>query len=559
MWFDTAIIDLDGTLYDYEAYHKRALYTVLKNLSEMLGVGIDQALEAYKVAAEKVKLELGNSASSHNRLIYFTKICRQYSLPPSYAFELSKQYWMVFYENIRPFEGALELLDLFKQKKVRVLVLTDFESSHQYEKLNRLNLLPFIDDVLTSEEIGVDKPCRTAFERALSVASTSPERATVIGDSLSRDVRGAYELGISGFHISADRFSELPNNWLSFATVMELYEWMIEFCSVVEDVAHLSRKFGSRFDLVQAAGGNISGKLGAQMVIKASGVRLGDVTTQKGLAYVDCEAISVDFSNDVVRAPSQYCSLTANRPSIETYMHAILGRYVVHLHPIELTSILSAEGGREFVRQILPSAAVVPYATPGIHLAKLLTDEVRSKQIIFLLNHGLIIHGESAKLVEGLVWEVIQKFAGKGDVIDAKGLNLSTELSTRIGNCLGEIPVVRLVSNTYISTKINTIRNLRLSFPDAVVYLGSKILDIEYISEDSIEQFVNKYGIPSIILIGNRVFVAGRTLASTMDVEEMLSACVAMHLVEPNQSALSREEVKFLSNWESEIFRRSSR
>ena len=559
MFFDTAIIDLDGTLYDYEACHEYALYAVLKNLAEKLSMDIAQIREVYKNATEKVKLELGNSASSHNRLIYFTKICRQYSLGPSYALELSQQYWSDFYEKIRPFKGAHELLNLLKQKKVRVIVLTDFESFHQYEKLNRLNLLQFIDDILTSEEIGVDKPCRTAFERALSLSSTAPERAIVIGDSLSRDVKGAYELGISGFYISTDRSSHLPNNWLSFTTIMELYEWIIELSSVVDDVTHLSRKFGSRFDLAQAGGGNISGKLGPQMIIKASGVRLGDVTSKKGLAYVDCEAIRIDFTNHVVGSPSQYCSLSSNRPLIETYLHAILGRYVVHLHPIELTSILSSKDGQDFVRQTVPSAAVVSYATPGIKLAKLLTEEVRSKQIIFLLNHGLIIHGDSAKLVEELVWDVIQKFAGDSGAIDAKGLNISTELSTRIGNCIGEIPVVRYVSNPDISRNIDTIRTLRLSFPDAVVYLGTRILDIECISDDSIEQFVKRYGIPRVILVGNRVFVTGRTISSSMDVEEMLSACVATHLIEPNQSPLSREEVSFLSNWESEIYRQSSR
>jgi FMN phosphatase YigB (HAD superfamily) len=52
------------------------------------------------------------------------------------------------------------------------------------------------DPVVISAEIGLRKPGRAAFERALSLVGEPPERILFVGDSLSDDVGGAAAMGL---------------------------------------------------------------------------------------------------------------------------------------------------------------------------------------------------------------------------------------------------------------------------------------------------------------------------------------------------------------------------
>ena len=57
--------------------------------------------------------------------------------------------------------------------------------------------------------------------------------------------------------------------------------------SLTKDFVEISRYAGSRFDLIQASGGNTSVKLdGNRLLIKASGVHLSEVNANEGYVSV---------------------------------------------------------------------------------------------------------------------------------------------------------------------------------------------------------------------------------------------------------------------------------
>ena len=58
--------------------------------------------------------------------------------------------------------------------------------------------------------------------------------------------------------------------------------------SILEDLLRMSRRAGERFDLVQAGGGNTSAKLSdGKMLVKASGLRLSDLNSEKAFVLID--------------------------------------------------------------------------------------------------------------------------------------------------------------------------------------------------------------------------------------------------------------------------------
>lgn len=191
------------------------------------------------------------------------------------------------------------------------------------------------------------------------------------------------------------------------------------------DLARLTAvciRVGSRIPLWnQGKGGNISVKRGNRLWIKASGVRLSQVSAPRGLASVDLDR----FHLAVAAAPAaereswyaqtlMECRLGEERPSMETGFHAQLpGIWVLHFH-----SLASIVMGHEFERRadvvarfLLRHADVsvefVPAEIPGWRLSQRVVERSHA-DVIVLANHGVLLQGENP---EALLtsWECIEQ------------------------------------------------------------------------------------------------------------------------------------------------------
>ena len=57
-----------------------------------------------------------------------------------------------------------------------------------------------IDFLVTSEEVGCEKPNKLIFEKALEKINLENDQVIMIGDSELKDIKGAKNLGIRSFH-----------------------------------------------------------------------------------------------------------------------------------------------------------------------------------------------------------------------------------------------------------------------------------------------------------------------------------------------------------------------
>jgi len=73
----------------------------------------------------------------------------------------------------------------------------------QIRKLERLGVLDLIDFLVTSEEVGCEKPDSKVFDLALRKINLSKEDVIMIGDSLTKDVEAAQTYGIKGYKFEA--------------------------------------------------------------------------------------------------------------------------------------------------------------------------------------------------------------------------------------------------------------------------------------------------------------------------------------------------------------------
>jgi len=78
----------------------------------------------------------------------------------------------------------------------RLALVSNGAGDVQREKLSRTPFAPYFEAVVISTEVGVGKPDPRIFTRALAALDAAPGDATMVGDSLQRDVAGARAAGM---------------------------------------------------------------------------------------------------------------------------------------------------------------------------------------------------------------------------------------------------------------------------------------------------------------------------------------------------------------------------
>ncbi len=171
-----------------------------------------------------------------------------------------------------------------------------------------------------------------------------------------------------------------------------------------ELLARAARAAGSRPDLTQGGGGNVSIKIGAErMLVKASGAQLKDVTPACGYALVSYGNIRRRIAGgpggenefaDFIRAQAlPVKGVRRADPSIETGFHALLNTVVIHTHSVYANILNMSVEGHALGREMFPGAEFVPYKSPGPQLCSAINDRARASgpQTFFLGNHGLAV------------------------------------------------------------------------------------------------------------------------------------------------------------------------
>jgi rhamnose utilization protein RhaD (predicted bifunctional aldolase and dehydrogenase) len=213
----------------------------------------------------------------------------------------------------------------------------------------------------------------------------------------------------------------------------------------LDELLRISHAVGGDPDWVQGGGGNTSVKStrgeqagssvsidrAASMWVKTSGFALAEMDATRGWAELDLRATLAILDDptlareparrreervlELLRAAARRPSNV--RPSVESSLHALLDRVVVHSHPVHLTSFLCARDSREKWRDVLGSAGdwtgkhatvdsavlYVPYVDPGYTLAAKLRDEIAEHtrrfgarpRVVLLENHGLFVAADS--------------------------------------------------------------------------------------------------------------------------------------------------------------------
>lgn len=153
-----------------------------------------------------------------------------------------------------------------------------------------------------------------------------------------------------------------------------------EYKLALNDYQELKKLINNILDC-PSKGGNISVKLKDDIIIKSSGVDL-----KSEIDRVSTKDKSFEFYK-------KWTEIDYLKPSMEINFHkAIKSKYVLHYHPIYIL----------LLQDDLPfDADVIKYIKPG---SDELTEAVSkcNKKIIYLKNHGVILHSNSIQEIKDL-------------------------------------------------------------------------------------------------------------------------------------------------------------
>jgi rhamnose utilization protein RhaD (predicted bifunctional aldolase and dehydrogenase) len=347
-------------------------------------------------------------------------------------------------------------------------------------------------------------------------------------------------------------------------------------------LANISSFAGNRFDLAQAGGGNSSVKLDEnQMLIKASGISLSEVTDTSGFVCVDYSLIRQSM------ASNNFCSQDRKererlaeklmvesklsdegKPSIETFLHALLDTFTLHTHPLTVNVITAKEDWKSELESIWPDAIYVPYHTPGIDLALALEGQIElyrldkgeKPKVIFLQNHGLIISSPTYEEVEQLTESVCIKIEKKLSM-NLERYRQVSQLQTLFSKL--EIDNVKILCNDdHIIQECLGAEDSNVEIwpfcPDTLIYCGVKPVCLSSITDTkAIQEYLDKFQeYPKVIILNTQVYFCANSLKKAKDAQDLFKFHLTVRQYSnSNIQRLTLDEVAYLSNWDAEKYR----
>ncbi len=186
-------IDVDNTLLDFNKCAAKAIKIIMesRNLDYF-----DNYFTTFKTINDGLWLrhERGEITKDELYDIRFNLIFADLGLDlDGHSFEA--EFRKELYTLSEPVDNALDILK-YLHDKYQIFVVSNAYHEQQVSRLKNAGMLDYIDKVFTSELLGVQKPNKEFFEKALQESQLEVEDLILIGDSLTADIKGGKTIGL---------------------------------------------------------------------------------------------------------------------------------------------------------------------------------------------------------------------------------------------------------------------------------------------------------------------------------------------------------------------------
>lgn len=200
----TVWVDLDDTLIDFTTNAHTSLVKMWCDEPSLQRYFATPELWADRYEAHNMALwaryNTGDISRDYLRLQRFLMPLTDAGMPMAEAEPLARRYDTLYLDYLARekalMPGAMDLLKFLRAKGVRIGCLSNGFKEVQFRKIRTAGLDPWIDIVVLSDDIGINKPDRRIFDYAMQqTGDTDPTHHLMIGDNPQTDIAGAVNAG----------------------------------------------------------------------------------------------------------------------------------------------------------------------------------------------------------------------------------------------------------------------------------------------------------------------------------------------------------------------------
>ena len=195
MRFDTVLIDIDDTLFDFR---KSSFEALVKAFAEISVTFTEEDMPKYEVFNNQMwkSYELGEIEKD---FIYPERFRRYFASIGLDAdpVALNRRYLLELAEGRNFMPHCLELLKALHGKYL-VVIVTNGDTYAQERRIEISGMAQYFDYVFISEQLGTKKPEKDFYDKVFErIGAHRRESAIMVGDSLSSDMQGGRNAGIT--------------------------------------------------------------------------------------------------------------------------------------------------------------------------------------------------------------------------------------------------------------------------------------------------------------------------------------------------------------------------
>jgi len=183
------LFDIDNTLIDFFNFKNKCVDAALDAM-------IKAGLKIEREKAEKILRDIHKEFGMEYKLI-FQEFLKRATGKMDYRI---LSHGLIAYRNARasyltPYAGVKSTIEKLK-KKYKIAVISDAPKPKAWLRIVLIGIDDLVDAVITFDDTNKKKPHPLPFRKALEKLKVSPNEVLMVGDSISRDMKGAKALGI---------------------------------------------------------------------------------------------------------------------------------------------------------------------------------------------------------------------------------------------------------------------------------------------------------------------------------------------------------------------------
>lgn len=219
---------LEQDVFDEAKSQWSALPTI--DFARRVGIASWEALWATFEGPGEELSDLRSVRLSHRQAVWRAAIERQTAVDPPSVEELSEHFVVERLNRMEAYPDAEPAISQLRPE-VPMAIVTNGAPDTQRTKLSLSGLDRFGLPTVVAGEIGIGKPSPEPFLRALDQLGVAPEQAVFVGDSVTRDINPALNLGMTALLIARNpqdpALATLPEGRCNFiATLHEVQQYL---------------------------------------------------------------------------------------------------------------------------------------------------------------------------------------------------------------------------------------------------------------------------------------------------------------------------------------------